>query len=212
MQVKVGIWLTDVDCARYGQPVFVPGSHRQQYLPAYSTHEAVDGEKQLLVRHGTITIMNTALWHRTAPNRSDTTRINLYLGYSPSWLPTSDRNTSDPVWLASLNREQRIIMRSYPDAHSHAKPPVEDVPLFLDRDADTYGDESPYRDHVHLLHRKRITAWNGSAPRAERYPPHRRHAGPKRTCMPLPLASDGGEEVGVDDFGVVVHMPCGKPL
>jgi len=92
-----------------GNLVFVPGSHRQQYLPAYSTHEAADGEKQLLVRRGTITIMNTALWHRTAPNRSDTTRINLYLGYSPSWLPTSDRNTSDPVWLASLNREQRII-------------------------------------------------------------------------------------------------------
>ena len=103
--------------------------------------------------------MNTALRHRTAPNRSDATRINLYLGYCPSWLPTSDRNTSDPVWLASLNREQRIIMRSYPDAHSHAKPPLEDVPLFLDRDAGAYGDELPYRNHVHLLHRKRMTAW-----------------------------------------------------
>jgi hypothetical protein len=159
MQIKVGIWLTDVDRHDMGNLVFVPGSHRQQYLPAYSTHEAADGEKQLRVRRGAITIMNTALWHRTAPNRSDTTRINLYLGYCPSWLPTSDRNTSDPIWLASLNREQRIIMRSYPDAHSHAKPPLEDVPLFLDRDAGAYGDELPYRDHVHLLHRKRITAW-----------------------------------------------------
>jgi Phytanoyl-CoA dioxygenase (PhyH) len=158
MQVKVGIWLTDVDHPDMGNLVFVPGSHRQQYLPNYSTHEAADGEKQLLVRRGSITLMNTSLWHRTAPNESDTARVNLYLGYCPSWLPTSDRNTSDPVWLASLNREQRIIMRSYADAYSHAKPPADDVPLFLDRD--TGADSEPlHRSHVHLLHRKRTTAW-----------------------------------------------------
>ncbi|HEX2114102.1 MAG TPA: hypothetical protein VHM01_06825 [Alphaproteobacteria bacterium] len=77
--------------------------------------------------------------------------MDLYLGYSPSWLPTSDRNTSDPAWLASLNREQRIIMRSYPTQFSHAKPPPEDYPLFLDREP---GRD---RDHVRLLHRKRTT-------------------------------------------------------
>jgi len=33
-----------------------------------------------------------------------------------------------------LNRMQRIIMRSYESAFSHAKPPPEDYPLFLDRD------------------------------------------------------------------------------
>jgi hypothetical protein len=88
--------------------------------------------------------------------------FNLYLGYSPSWLPTSDREMSDPVWLAGLNREQRIIMRSYATAHSHAKPPPEDFPLFLERDSGTDREPDRYRDHVRLLHRKRRTAWERS--------------------------------------------------
>jgi hypothetical protein len=68
-------------------------------------------------------------------------RVNLYLGYSPSWLPTSDRNTSSPVWLAGLNREQRIIMRSYADDFTHAKPPPTDYPLLTTKIAGAWEDE-----------------------------------------------------------------------
>jgi hypothetical protein len=157
MQVKVGIWLTDVLSRDRGNLAFVPGSHRQQYFDAYDTDEEVRGEEQLLVRRGSLTLMDTALWHRTVRNEGPSPRLNLYLGYCPSWLPTSDRNTSDPVWLAGLNREQRIIMRSYESAFSHAKPPVEDYPLFLERDSGADRDAGRYRDHVRLLHRKRLT-------------------------------------------------------
>ncbi|MFI5015538.1 MAG: phytanoyl-CoA dioxygenase family protein [Hyphomicrobiales bacterium] len=159
MQVKVGIWLTDVLRPNMGNLAFVPGSHRQQYFPAYDTDEPAPGEEQLLARRGSLTLMDTALWHRTVPNDSAVTRMNLYLGYSPSWLPTSDRNTSDPAWLAALNREQRIIMRSYAQALHYAKPPPEDYPLFLDRDTGADREPDRYRDHVRLLHRKRTTAW-----------------------------------------------------
>jgi ectoine hydroxylase-related dioxygenase (phytanoyl-CoA dioxygenase family) len=141
-----------------GNLAFVPGSHRQQYFDAYDTDEVAPGEEQLLIRRGSLTLMDTALWHRTVRNDSAATRMNLYLGYSPSWLPTSDRNISDPAWLASLNREQRIIMRSYAAAYSHAKPPPEDYPLFLDRDSGADREPDRYRDHVKLLHRKRTTA------------------------------------------------------
>jgi hypothetical protein len=159
LQVKVGVWLTDVLEPNMGNLSFVPGSHRQEYFDAYDTDETVPGEEQLLVRRGSLTLMNTALWHRTVPNESTATRMNLYLGYSPSWLPTSDRNTSDPMWLASLNREQRIIMRSYAMFFSHAKPPPEDYPLFLDRETGADREPGRYRDHVRLLHRKRTTGW-----------------------------------------------------
>jgi hypothetical protein len=159
MQVKIGIWITDVLRPDMGNLAFVPGSHRQQYFNAYDTDETVPGEEQLLVRRGSLTLMDTALWHRTVRNDSAVTRLNLYLGYSPSWLPTSDREVSDPVWLASLNREQRIIMRSYASSFSHAKPPPEDFPLFLDRDSGTDREPGRYRDHVRLFHRKRLTAW-----------------------------------------------------
>jgi hypothetical protein len=50
-------------------------------------------------------------------------------------------------------------MRSYATAHSHAKPPAEDFPLFLDRDSGADRESDRYRDHVRLFHRKRMTAW-----------------------------------------------------
>jgi len=159
LQLKVGVWLTDVLRPEMGNVAFVPGSHRDQYFGPYDTDETAPGEEQLVVRRGSLTLMNTALWHRTVPNESATTRLNMYLGYSPSWLPTSDRNTSDPGWLAGLNREQRIIMRSYGNAFSHAKPPPEDYPLFLDRESGADREPGLYRDHIRLLHRKRTTHW-----------------------------------------------------
>jgi hypothetical protein len=157
MQVKMGIWLTDVLKPGMGNLAFVPGSHRDQYFDPYDTDETAPGEEQLLVRRGSLTLMNTALWHRTVPNNSNVERVNLYLGYSPSWLPTSDRTMSDPDWLATLTREQRIIMRSYADAFAHAKPPPADYPLFLDRETGADREPGRYRDHVRLLHRKRTT-------------------------------------------------------
>lgn len=66
---------------------------------------------------------------------------------------------SDPQWVATLNREQRILMRSYDRAYHHAKPPETDVPLFLDRDTGLDRDHGKYRDHVHMLHRKRTLWW-----------------------------------------------------
>ena len=45
MQVKVGVWLTDVLQPGMGNLAFVPGSHRHQYFDAYDTEETVDGEE-----------------------------------------------------------------------------------------------------------------------------------------------------------------------
>lgn len=96
--------------------------------------------------------------------------MNLYLSYCPSWIPTYDRNTSDPAWLATLNREQRIIMRSYENARSHAKPPPEDFPLFLDRETGADREPDKYRDAVRLLHRKRTARWETLASRPREWP------------------------------------------
>ena len=159
LQVKVGYWLTDVHKPGMGNLVYVPGSHRRQYFSAYDTHEVAVGEESLCIRRGALTLMDCALWHRTAPNDSTATRVNLYLGYCPSWIPSADRNVSDPTWLASLNREQRIIMRSYEKAYTHAKPPAEDFTLFLDRDSGMDREPNRYRDLVRLFHRKRRTWW-----------------------------------------------------
>ncbi|MEM7032836.1 MAG: phytanoyl-CoA dioxygenase family protein [Chloroflexota bacterium] len=158
LQMKVGYWLTDLPQPKMGNFVYMPGSHRQQYFEGYDTHESAPGEKILCVPKGTMTIMHGSIWHRVEPNESNVTRKNLFLAYCPSWITSADRLTSDPDWLQSLNREQRIIMRSYSHAYANAKPPAEDFPLFLDRETGLDHDPDMYSDHVRLFRRKRKTA------------------------------------------------------
>ena len=65
-----------------------------------------------------------------------------------------DRYASSPEWLKTLNREQRIIMRSYSYGYARAKPPAEDFPLFLDRETGSDSD-SDADTPVPLKQRKR---------------------------------------------------------
>jgi hypothetical protein len=157
-QIKVSYWLTDVPEPGMGNIVMMPRSHRQQYNPYYDTHESVPGELILCVPRGTITLMNCNVWHRVEPNYSDKVRKNFFLAYCPSWIVAADRLQNDPEWLKTLNREQRIIMRSYSYAYDHTKPPAADFPLFLDRETGLDHDPGKYPDHVALHRRKRLLA------------------------------------------------------
>jgi hypothetical protein len=150
LTIKVGYWLTDVTEVGMGCLVVIPGSHRRDMIDAYTTHDDVPGEVRVTLRRGSITVMHHALWHRVEPNTSDVVRANFYLGYGPSWLHASDRIVADPEWAATLPRAARIVMRAYENPYDFAKPPPEDVPLFLAR-----ADDPP-----------------GVSPRADRAPSH----------------------------------------
>lgn len=157
LQMKVGYWLTDLPRPEMGNFVYIPGSQKQQYFEGYDTHDSHPSERILCVPRGTMTIMHGSIWHRVEPNHSNVTRKNLFMAYCPSWVTSADRLTSDPDWLATLNREQQIIMRSYSHAYNHAKPPAEHFPLFLDRETGLDQDPGVYADHVKLFRRKRKT-------------------------------------------------------
>ena len=161
LQVRVGYWLTDVLKPEDGALVVMPGSHRQQYLEQYTTHEKAPGEKPLLVPAGSITLHPCDLWHRVETNLGPSVRKNLYLSYCPSWITSGDRQHSDPSWLSSLTREQRIIIRDYAQPYEYAKPPLEDFPLFLSREQGVDRIDGLYRDHVALNLRHRPTAAAG---------------------------------------------------
>ena len=156
LQIKIGYWLTDLPHEKMGNLVALPGSHREQYVDAYDTHESVPGEKVVCVPKGTMTVMHSSIWHRVEPNEHDVTRYNIFIAYCPAWVTPADRLQSDPEWLKTLNREQRIIMRSYSHAYQNAKPPAGDFPLFLDRETGLDGDQGRYRPHVELHRRKRM--------------------------------------------------------
>ncbi|MBS14714.1 MAG: hypothetical protein CME19_24400 [Gemmatimonadetes bacterium] len=155
MQIKVSYWLTDLPEAEMGNFVCMPGSHRQQYFDHYDTHDSVPGELILKVPKGTMTLMHCNTWHRVEPNHSDVVRKNIFLAYCPSWVCEADRYKSDPNWLATLNREQRIIMRSYDGGYARTKPPASEFPLFLDRETGEASDG--VGSEVALHRRKRLT-------------------------------------------------------
>ena len=155
IQIKVSYWLTDLPEAEMGNFVCMPGSHRQQYFDHYDTHDSVPGELILKVPKGTMTLMHCNTWHRVEPNHSDVVRKNIFLAYCPSWVCEADRHKSDPDWLATLNREQRIIMRSYDGGYARTKPPASEFPLFLDRETGEASDG--VGSEVALHRRKRLT-------------------------------------------------------
>ena len=157
LQIKIGYWLTDLPEAQMGNLVVLPGSHREQYMDGYDTHDSVKSERILKVKRGTMSVMHSSIWHRVEPNYSNVTRKNFFLAYCPGWITAADRRQSNPQWLETLNREQRIIMRSYDHGYHHAKPPASEFPLYLDRDTGSDRDEGVYKDHVQLHRRKRLT-------------------------------------------------------
>ena len=157
LQIKIGYWLTDLPREKMGNLVVLPGSHRQQYMDGYDTHKSIPRQKVVCPRKGTMTVMHSSIWHRVEPNESDVVRYNIFVAYCPSWLTPADRFHSSPEWLETLNREQRIIMRSYSHAYHNAKPPASEFPLFLERDTGVEADADAYQEHVQLHRRKRQT-------------------------------------------------------
>ncbi|WP_320068100.1 hypothetical protein [Micromonospora sp. RTGN7] len=77
--------------------------------------------------------------------------------YGPTWIVTSDREHSNPAWLAGLDRTRRIIMRDYIHPNHLIKLPDGDVPLFGPRAGEAGDDVGGYRPHVPLELRKRVT-------------------------------------------------------
>ncbi len=158
LQIKIGYWLTDLPHERMGNLVVMPGSHHSQYFEHYTKHTSVPGEKILCFPKGTMTIAHCGTWHRVEPNETDVVRKNIFLAYCPSWMCEADRIQSSPEWLKTLNREQRIIMRSYSYGYDRTKPPKEDFPLFLERETELDADPGMYSDDVPLHSRKRRIA------------------------------------------------------
>ncbi|MBV9469643.1 MAG: phytanoyl-CoA dioxygenase family protein [Abitibacteriaceae bacterium] len=155
LQIKIGLWLTDLPQPKMGNIVIRPRSQHEQYFEHYDTSNSVPDEKVLCLRRGTMTLLNCNVWHRVEPNESDVVRKNIFLAYCPSWVVAADHFHSNAEWLQTLNREQRIIMRNYSYAYDHTKPPKEDFPLFLDRDTSLDHDPGLYGEHVAMHRRKR---------------------------------------------------------
>jgi hypothetical protein len=147
LKLRIGYWLTDVPEEGMGNYVYVPRSHRADYPGEHGGIGDVPGQRTLTGPAGTMTVAHSSLWHRIDANRSDRTRITLFLTYAPSWLAGYYEYPRD--WMDGLGREQRIILRAYTDGEEFIRPPREDLPLFAE-DVESVG---PAETDMHKIRR-----------------------------------------------------------
>lgn len=153
LRLKVGYWLTELPREKMGNLLVIPGSHHQDFLSQYKTHEQHPEQIAIVARPGDLILMAAGLWHRVDVNESERARINLFYEYGPSWIVASDRWRCNPLFLEQLNREQRILMRDYDYPNAQIKLPPEDYPLF----ADARPVEGQYSERVPMHLRKHPT-------------------------------------------------------
>lgn len=87
------LWMLSPFDSENGGTLVVPGSHRSSTNPTaadcdVSREEPFPGEMHVSAPAGSVLIMDSRLWHSTAPNNSDKSRVALAVRYAPWWLNT----------------------------------------------------------------------------------------------------------------------------
>ncbi|MGO4273197.1 phytanoyl-CoA dioxygenase family protein [Paenibacillus sp. TAF58] len=109
--IKTCYILSDMSQPDRGNTKIIPGSHNKPFHPECQDVDGqVAGEIQVCGKPGDVFIFPQNLWHAGAPNRSEFTRRQLFLGYSPIWMRPIDYRTASDRLLegASPYRKQLL--------------------------------------------------------------------------------------------------------
>ena len=87
------LWMLSPFSSDNGGTLVVPGSHRLQTNPTAEDckvrpEQTVPTETQIGGSEGCVLVMDSRLWHATAPNQTDESRVALAVRYAPWWLNT----------------------------------------------------------------------------------------------------------------------------
>lgn len=84
------LWMLSAFDADNGGTLVLPGSHKQATNPTApggpNPNETLVGEINVCGSLGSVLVMDSRLWHATAPNRTDQPRVALAVRYAPWWL------------------------------------------------------------------------------------------------------------------------------
>jgi ectoine hydroxylase-related dioxygenase (phytanoyl-CoA dioxygenase family) len=104
-----------------GNMIMIPGSHRSPVpLPKDARKQVWASPIQHIIcaKRGSVLLFHNGVWHSPMPSQLDYDRYNMHFIYSPPWLRRSDREASDPAWLARTTPLRRALAGDYerPDA------------------------------------------------------------------------------------------------
>jgi hypothetical protein len=85
------LWMLSPFTKENGGTLVLPGSHRRRTNPTgadcdIDPQQVLDGEQHVVGTAGSVLVMDSRLWHATAPNRTDEPRVALAVRYAPWWL------------------------------------------------------------------------------------------------------------------------------
>ncbi|RED51877.1 phytanoyl-CoA dioxygenase family protein [Cohnella lupini] len=92
--IKVCYILSDMSEPDRGNTKIIPRSHNRVYQPdSQNVRDRLPDEVQICGAPGDVFIFAQNLWHAGAPNQSELTRRQLFIGYSPIWMRPIDYKT-----------------------------------------------------------------------------------------------------------------------
>jgi ectoine hydroxylase len=121
LQLRASFNLTDQSENGMGNMALIPGSHRSPVpLPASVRKQPYATPIQHIIRaaRGSVLLFHNGVWHCPMPSKLNYDRYNMHFIYSPPWLRRSDREATDPGFLASTTPRRRALAGDYerPDA------------------------------------------------------------------------------------------------
>ncbi|WP_248930956.1 phytanoyl-CoA dioxygenase family protein [Paenibacillus hamazuiensis] len=109
--IKTCYILSDMSQPNRGNTKVLPGSHNKPFQPQHTDVNGVlEGEVQVCGRPGDVFVFAQNLWHSGAPNHSEFTRRQLFLGYSPIWMRPIDYRTASQRLLLDATPIRRQLL------------------------------------------------------------------------------------------------------
>lgn len=114
--IKVCYILSDMSKPDRGNTKIIPGSHNRVYQPdTDNVREKLLDEIQICGNPGDVFIFPQNLWHSGAPNHSNLTRRQLFLGYSPIWMRPIDYKVPTERLLKDASPIRKQLLGSISD-------------------------------------------------------------------------------------------------
>jgi hypothetical protein len=112
MEIKIGLFLSDLTQHNSGALCVVPGSHRRKPQELRDADYSVDPSEvvELNFRPNTALVWQTPVWHTVSPNLSDKVRKVFYVGYHYRWMRPTDYYTQDPALIARSSPIRRQLL------------------------------------------------------------------------------------------------------